>query len=41
MQEAKYEKEQKRLQMMQMEARIKKLQLEEEKAKKRINEARK
>eukprot|EP00347_Sterkiella_histriomuscorum_P011913 403370616 len=41
MAEAKMEKEQKRLQMLQMEARIKKLQIEEEKAKKRINEARK
>ena len=38
---AKQEREEKKLQMLKMEARIKKLQVEEEKAHKRINEARK
>jgi hypothetical protein len=37
---AKQEKEEKKLQMLKMEARIKKLQLDEERAKKRINDAR-
>jgi hypothetical protein len=39
--EAKFEREQKKLQMMRMEARLHKLAVDEEKMNKRINEARK
>jgi hypothetical protein len=38
--EAKFEKEQKKLQMLRMEARLKKLQSDEEKMKHRIEQAR-
>jgi ATPase subunit of ABC transporter with duplicated ATPase domains len=41
MMEAKFEKDQKRLQMMRMEARLKKLQTDEEKVARQISEARK
>lgn len=41
MMEAKFEREQKKLQMMRMEARLHKLAVDEEKMNKRINDARK
>jgi len=39
MMEAKTEKEQRKQQLLQLEARIKKLQIEEQRSKKRINDA--